>query len=116
MPLEKQEFLVTAIGMRRLGPSPAHAGSGTGFLELFVISAWGLIGEGSAWLGATSPIAGNEVLGEETSGVPLAPVCSAKSQAKQGCGGLRSPCLLPTSPAASPRSVPTTSPHFPEKQ
>lgn len=61
MPLEKQEFLVPAIGMKLLGPSPAHAGSGTGFLELFVISAWGLAGEGSAWLGATCPIAENEV-------------------------------------------------------
>lgn len=69
MPLEKQEFLVTAIGMKLLGPSPAHAGSGMGFLELFVISAWGLAGEGSAWLGATSPIAGSEVLGEEISDV-----------------------------------------------
>lgn len=55
MPLEKQEFLVTAINMKLLGPSPAHAGSGTGFLELFVISAWGLAGEGSAWLGANQP-------------------------------------------------------------
>lgn len=73
MPLEKQEFLVTAISMKLLGPAPAHAGSGTGFLELFVMSAWGLAGEGSAWLGATSTIAGNEVLGEEISDVPMAP-------------------------------------------
>lgn len=48
------------------------AGSGTECLEPFITSAWGLAGEGSAWHGATSPIAGNRVLGEGTATVPMA--------------------------------------------
>jgi len=95
------------------------AGSGTGCLELFVTSLWGPAGEGSAWHGATSPICWKQGLGGRNCCRPHGPVCptgNAKSCAEWGCSAPVSPCLLPTSHAASPRSGPTTTTQFPRKQ